>query len=42
MKRVASSSLRLENFLLFFEKMIYLNEKKRASLAELKEFLTSC
>lgn len=39
MKKIGSTSLRLENFLKFLEKMIDLNQKTRASLAELKEFI---
>jgi CRISPR/Cas system CSM-associated protein Csm2 small subunit len=41
MKAIGSSSLRLENFLKFLERMIDLNNKTRVSLAELKEFLRS-
>lgn len=39
MKKIGSSSLRLENFLKFLERMIDLNQKTRVSLAELKEFI---
>lgn len=39
MKKVKSSSLRLENFLQFLQRMIDLNQKTRASLSELKEFV---
>jgi hypothetical protein len=39
MKKIGSSSLRLENFLKFLERMIDLNQKTRASLAELKDFI---
>jgi hypothetical protein len=39
MKKVKSSSLRLENFLKFLERMIDLNQKNRVNLSELKEFI---
>ena len=41
MKIIGSSSLRLENFLKFLEKMIDLNCKTRVSLQELKYFLAT-
>ena len=39
MKKVGSSSLKLETFLTFLEHMIDLNHRTRATLPELKQFL---
>jgi serine/threonine protein kinase len=39
MKNLGSSSLRLENFLKFLQKMIDLNHRTRVSLAELRQFI---
>jgi serine/threonine protein kinase len=41
MKKINSTSLKLESFFRFLEKMIDLNVKTRASLTELKEFIAN-
>lgn len=40
MKKIGSNSFKLENLFKFIERMIDLNAKTRASLAELKEFIS--
>ena len=41
MKKINSTSLKLENLLKFIEKMIDLNCKTRASLQDLKDFIAN-